>query len=442
VTLFVRASVWFGLYVALTLLPLLVAWWERPWEAPRPALVEASVATGLLALPLMVFQFALVSRLGPASRPFGSDALMQFHGQMGIIALVAVIAHPLLLVSQGLTPAAWNPLGGPWLLQSGALAFWATVLIVVTSVFRRRLGLGYEVWQGLHLLLAVGLTAAMVAHILAARGYAAEPGMRVLLGAYGGIAALSLLQYRLLRPLVHWRRPWTLVENRDVGGSTRLLRVRPDGHAGFAFECGQFAWVITGSNPLWSAQHPISMASSAVRPEDGTIEFGIKALGDWSGTVVPALQPGARLWIDGAFGAFTPEGRPAQGYVLVAGGIGISPMRSILLTLRDQGDLRPILLFYAAHSWPRVAFRDEVAALEAELNNLTVVYVFEDPDARWTGERGFVTAELLRRHVPRQYRRFQFFVCGPPGMMDALEKALIEIGVPASAVQTERFDMV
>ncbi|CAN5645341.1 hypothetical protein BH23ACI1_BH23ACI1_20840 [soil metagenome] len=100
-----------------------------------------------------------------------------------------------------------------------------------------------------------------------------------------------LLRYRLMRPLMLWRRPWELVENLDAGGSTRLLRMRPVGHAGFAFEPGQFSWLMPGSNPLWSAQHPLSMVSSAERPADGTIEFGIKALGDWSGTVVPALHP-------------------------------------------------------------------------------------------------------------------------------------------------------
>jgi predicted ferric reductase len=441
VSLLLRGLVWFGLYVALTLLPLVVAWWERPWEAPRPFLVEASVATGLLALPLMVFQFALVSRLGPASRPFGSDALMQVHAQVGLVALAAVVVHPLLLLGHGVPLTAWNPFGGPWLLQTGAIALWATLLIVVTSVFRRRLRLSYEAWQVLHLVLAVVLTAAMILHILAARGYAAEPGMRALLVAYGALGFGVLLHYRVLRPLIIWRRPWTLVENRDVGGSTRLLRVRPAGHRGFAFEAGQFAWLITGSSPLWSAQHPISMASTAERAPDGTIEFGIKALGDWSGTVVPALEPGARLWVDGAFGAFTPEGHPAQGYVLIAGGIGISPMRSILQTLRDREDVRPIVLFYAAHDWTRVSFRDELEGLRQSLN-LTIVYVFEAPGDDWTGERGYVTADVLCRHLPRQYRRFMYFMCGPVPMMDALELALVEIGVPAGAIQSERFDMV
>jgi predicted ferric reductase len=441
VSLLVRGLIWFGLYVVLTLLPLVVGWWERPWEAPRPFLVEASVATGLLALPLMVFQFALVSRLGPASRPFGSDALMQVHAQVGLVALAAVVIHPLLLLGHGVPLSAWSPFGGPWLLQSGAIAFWATLLIVVTSVFRRRLRLGYEAWQVLHLVLAVVLTAAMILHILAARGYAAEPGMRALLIGYAALAFGVLLHYRVLRPLLIWRHPWTLVENRDVGGSTRLLRVRPAGHAGFTFEAGQFAWLITGGSPLWSAQHPISMASTAERASDGTIEFAIKALGDWSGTVVPALEPGARLWVDGAFGAFTPEGHPAQGYVLIAGGIGISPMRSILQTLRDREDVRPVILFYAAHDWTRVSFRDELEALRESLN-LTIVYVFEGPDTNWTGERGYITADVLRRHLPRQYRRFMYFMCGPVPMMDALEDALVEVGVPAGAIQSERFAMV
>jgi predicted ferric reductase len=441
VSLLVRGLLWFGLYVVLTLLPLAVAWWERPWETPRSVLVEASIATGLLALPLMVFQFALVSRLGPASRPFGSDALMQFHAQMGLVALAAVVLHPLLLLIHGVPFSALNPFAGPRLLQTGAVALWATVFIVVTSVFRRRLRLGYEAWQLLHLLFAVILTAAMVVHILEARGYAAEPGMRALFVAYSGLALLLLLRYRLVRPLMLWRRPWELIENREVGGSTRLLRVRPVGHSGFDFEPGQFAWLMTGSSPLWSAQHPISMASSAERPSNGTLEFGIKALGDWSGTVVPALAPGARLWVDGAFGAFTPEGRPAQGYVLIAGGIGISPMRSILQTLRDREDVRPVVLFYAAHNWSRVPFRDEIDEFTRTLN-LTVVYVFERPGDDWTGERGFVTADVVRRHLPRHYRRFLYFICGPVPMMNALEKTLVEIGVPASAVQTERFDMV
>jgi ferredoxin-NADP reductase len=74
--------------------------------------------------------------------------------------------------------------------------------------------------------------------------------------------------------------------------------------------------------------------------------------------------------------------------------------------------------------------------------NLTVVHVLERPPVDWRGETGYVTTELLSRHLPRGYRRFQFFICGPEPMMDAAETALVQLGVPDERVHTERFDMV
>ena len=74
--------------------------------------------------------------------------------------------------------------------------------------------------------------------------------------------------------------------------------------------------------------------------------------------------------------------------------------------------------------------------------DLDVVHVLARPPADWTGETGYVTPEVLARHLPPGHRRFQFFICGPEPMMDAAESALVELGVPAERVHTERFDMV
>lgn len=89
-----------------------------------------------------------------------------------------------------------------------------------------------------------------------------------------------------------------------------------------------------------------------------------------------------------------------------------------------------------------MTFRDELAALEDEMPNLKVVHVLGDPPDGWSGETGRLNAEILRRHLPRQFRRFEFFVCGPNPMMDAMEGALVSIGVSFSRVNTERFDFV
>ena len=91
--------------------------------------------------------------------------------------------------------------------------------------------------------------------------------------------------------------------------------------------------------------------------------------------------------------------------------------------------------------WEGVAFRGELERLQDEMN-LSVVHVLTRPPSGWSGETGFVTAELLARHVPTGYRRFQFFICGPAPMMNAAEMALAELGVVDARIHTERFDMV
>jgi predicted ferric reductase len=366
---------------------------------------------------------------------------MLFHRQMGIAACGFLAAHVGLLATRGTPAAMLNPFGGAWRARAGALALWLTLALVATSVWRRTLRLPYEGWQRAHGVAAAAIVVAMVVHVLTVGRHASAPLARGVVVGYAGLFLALLVRYRIVRPLQLYRQPWEVVANRDEGGSTRTVRVRPVGHPGFAFAPGQFAWLVTGRSPFVAEQHPITIASSAERPADGALEFAVKALGDWSRKVVPMLRPGTRLWVDGPYGVFTPDRVPGQGFVLIAGGIGISPMRSILATMRDRGDVRPVLLFYAARNWERVVFRDELDAFARTLA-LRTVYAFEEPPAAWTGERGWLTAEVLRRHLPPHHTRYQYFVCGPAAMMDALERALVEVGVPPTRTHTERFDMV
>lgn len=436
-----RGVVWFGLYCALLLLPLSVAYITDPVAHARPFRVEFSVALGFVAFAVLTVEFALVSRLKAASGPFGTDALMLFHRQMGLVAAAFVALHVAVLLAPDLRADLAARLAARGAAAGGTVAALALAVLVVSSLARRRLRLRYEVWQAVHVVGAIAITAASLVHVLAIDGYTGATAVRIVVVAYVGLFAALLLRYRLLRPLLLRGRPCEVIENRDEGASTRTLRLRPVGWRGFAFEPGQFGWLATGRGPLSIEQHPISFSSSAERQPGDPFEMSIKALGDWSGDVVPRLAPGTRVRVDAAYGAFTPDRTPAQGFVLIAGGIGITPMRAILLTLRDRGDLRPVLLIHAANRPERMPFRDEIAALQAGMN-LGYVPVFETPPAGWAGESGFVTHELLARHLPPQYRRFQFFVCGPPPMMDRVEAALLALGVPRERITTERFDLI
>src|SRR3954453_8210173 len=126
---------------------------------------------------------------------------------------------------------------------------------------------------------------------------------------------------------------------------------------------------------------------------------------------------------------------------MIAGGVGIAGLISMARTMADRNDVRPAVLFYGNRDWDDVAFRDDLERLKDRLD-LTLVHVLERTTPGWQGETGYVTADVLERHLPPGYRRFQFFICGPDPMMDAAEAALIGLGVPPARVHTERFDMV
>lgn len=441
-TLHLRGWAWSGLYAALVSPPVIAAVLVDPFTTTRPASIEISVALGLFAIPLVTMQFALVSRLRAASVPFGTDALMQWHQYIGVLGLALVLVHPLLLNAAGLPWAAWNPFGGSLATRSGVAATSAIALIALTTVARARLRLSYEAWRNLHVALATGTAIAIALHVVAVGGYARAPILKTICLLYVAVFGTVGLHYRVFRPLRLRATPWEITDNRDEGASIRTLRVMPLGHDGFAFAPGQFAWLITGTTPWSSQQHPLSISSSAFRTSGGEIEFSIKALGDWSSQTVPHLRAGTRVWIDGPFGAFTTDrAAAAPGIVLIAGGIGIAPLRSMLLTMRDRHDTRPVVLVYAAHDETRVAFASEFEALRAPLN-LTVVYVLEEPRGILEAEAGPVSVDLLRRCLPPSFRDCAFFVCGPAPMMDAVEAMLLDLDVPRRAIDIERFRVV
>jgi ferredoxin-NADP reductase len=121
--------------------------------------------------------------------------------------------------------------------------------------------------------------------------------------------------------------------------------------------------------------------------------------------------------------------------------VGIAPILAMLRTLADRGDRRPLILFYGNRVWERAAFREELEQLQQRLD-LKVVHVLQEPPADWTGECGFVTEDVLMRHLPVTRHRFEYFLCGPTPMTQAAERALGALGVPAARVHSEIFDWV
>lgn len=434
------------LYVGLALLPLWIAVTGTPPPA-RSFLVEFSVALGFVGLSMMSLQFALVARFKAVAAPFGQDALLGFHKQMSFWALGFVLAHPLLLVLHdvGKYLPLFNPVTAPWRARFALTSVVCLLVLTALSVWRKRLKLSYEIWQVSHGVLAVVIVAAALLHINGVSYYVDGPVKRVLWTVMSVVLVGLLGWVRIVKPVLRLRRPWRVVRVEPQLGRSTTMVIEPVGHPGLSFLPGQFAWVIVGGSPFAVTQHPFSFSHAGDVPPGGQVALTIKQRGDFTNRI-PSLEPGTRVYVDGPHGVFTPDLHEGPGFVLVAGGVGVTPMHSILATMAERGDVRPVVFFYANKDWDAVTFREEFADLAGH-TNLTMVHVLEDapdprPDGPFVIEEGRIDAALLQRHLPERARRFPVFICGPGPMMDAMEDAFAALGFPPANVHTERFDMV
>lgn len=444
----VRATVWLAaLLLAAAAPPILLlangGHANAPWTF--------ALAVGYAAISFLGLQFLLTARFKWLAAPFGIDLVYYFHRYLAIGGFVLVTLHAVV--------AAWRRPGLVGLGSSapdahviaGFVAWLAYLALIVSSLWRVRLRLHYDLWRRLHAAAAVGAFGATAWHAWGSGRYLDAPGKRALFLA-AVIAWLALLVWvRVVRPALVTRRPWRVATVRAEVPRVWTVALQPVGHPGLAFEAGQFAW-ITVDRSAWSMrEHPFSIASSATQPQ--RLEFTVKERGDFT-RHVGELQPGERVLVDAPYGAFSVDRYPdAKGFVFVAGGIGIAPILGCLRTLADRGDARPCTLIYANANLPHAAHAGELEELAARLQ-LQVVHVLEHATAgarstdeaqapgRAAFEQGWVTREVLERHLPADRTGLEFFLCGPKPMTALVEHGLAALHVPAWHVRTELFDLV
>jgi predicted ferric reductase len=388
---------------------------------------------------MMGLQFALVARIKSVSSHFGIDVMLQYHRQIAYVALVFILAHPILLFIQSTKfLALLNPFTAPLRAHMAVLSTLALILLIALSIWRKRLRMGYETWQLTHGVLAVIVVAAALTHVLLVDYYVNEPWERVLWIAMSGAFVALLVWVRVLVPVRRIRRPWRVDEVIPERGASRTMVLKPEHSNGFAFEPGQFAWIMVEKSPFAITQHPFSISSSAERPD--RVALTVKSAGDIT-SALDGLDPGTTVYLDGPHGSFSVDRYEGPGFVLIGAGVGVTPLMSMMRTLADREDARPIYLFLGNRNQGNITFIEEIEALKARID-LAVVHVLSQPEEGWEGEVGHLSVDVFRRHLPKRYERLQYFICGSEAMMDTVEKSLSEIGIPEEKVHSERFGMV
>jgi predicted ferric reductase len=401
------------------------------------SLVVFSDALGFVALSLLALQVVVSGRWAGTTRSFGLRPVLSLHRQAGRALVALVLLHVVVLVlDDPARVALLDERAAPPRARAGMVAVLGLVALAGTSLWRQRLRLSYERWRAVHLACTALVIAAAFAHVVWVNAYTSVPVVRWSVLALVLAAAVALFWTRVARPYATAVRPYRVLAVRRERGDAVTIELAADGHDGLRFEPGQFARLRAADCLYGMGDHPFSLSSSAQRPHRPA--FTVKALGDFS-TSLADLCVGTEVLVDGPHGERVHEAGAVRGRLLLAAGIGITPALSVLRTAAERGERRPILLLYGSRRWEAVTFREELDALERELN-LRVVHVLSRPEPDWQGERGRVGEQLVRRYAPRDLAGWSALVCGPSAMVAEAASTLRRLGMPPAAIQAEGFE--
>ena len=425
--------------IALGAIAVIALWWHStpPITGTGSLLTAAGAALGLLAAYGFVVLVALMARLPPLERGIGADRLARWHAMGGRYVITLVTGHVLLIVwgyavtahekvtSEAVTLLTVYPdvlmATVAWFLLLGVAAFSARAA-------RRRLS--YETWYYAHLYTYLAIALAFSHQFANGPAFASNRAARVAWSALYATVAALIIWYRVLTPLrnaarhrftVHSVQPEApgVVSVFITGRDFSRLRAEP----------GQFfRWRFLTRELRWQS-HPYSLSAM---PRPDLMRITVKAR-DGRSNAMARLVPGARVIAEGPYGAFTPSVSDRR-VLLIAGGVGITPIRAMFAALPNRMSDGITLLYRASH--PRdVVFSRELGAIAGD-RNAALHYLIGS-----RGELGYdpLGPVHLQRMVPGLHR-YEAYVCGPPGMTQTVVESLRAAGIPPRCIHRESFE--
>lgn len=202
----------------------------------------------------------------------------------------------------------------------------------------------------------------------------------------------------------------------------------------FDYKPGQFMFVKIRIEKE-EIQKPFSISSSPT--EKGFIEFTKKLTDHIFSRALNSFKVGDWMGIDGPYGRFTFEGEYER-IAMLSGGVGITPLRSICRYCTDTQLDTEIVLLYGNRTERDIVFKKEFEEMQRQNKKLKVVFTVDEASKDWNGFTGLIDTEMIMKVIP-DYDRRVFYICGPPGMVKAMEELLYSIGIPRANIQEENF---
>lgn len=382
------------------LIAILSIWWQGDHSN---GLISVGRLAGLLAFYLILWQLLLIGRMGWLEPMWGHDRLSRWHHKNGIVAWSLLAIHPIFMLIGYQSLSLILSLRGIELALIGYGMFLIIVPVSFTIVRKR---LPYQAWYLIHFLL-YGAILLVFWHQLYNGSDLQALAARLYWQALFYTTLANVLWYRFARPTWNsWQQQF------------RVSRIERETHdvvsiyissKNFKAESGQFVIVRFLAKGFWHEAHPFTISGSPLR-------ISVKAVGDYT-SKLPNLPIGTRVLIEGPLGRFVPDRAGSKKVLLIAGGIGITPLRMLFEKFSQAS------LIYAARSSQDFALKDE-------LDRIGKVF--------YTTDR--LTPEFIKSAAPHVANRF-VYLCGPPPMMAAVREMLVGLGVPKSNILYEKFEL-
>jgi predicted ferric reductase len=423
-------------------LPVMVVWWQNTLPGsvlgPGDYLTAAGRITGLLAAYLLLVLVALMARIPWLDNRVGSDVVARYHRSLGEYTVALACAHAGLIIVGYSLQAHTNPVSETVtvelsypdvMMATAALGLLVWVGIVSARAVRRRMA--YESWYFIHLYVYLAMGLAFAHEFAVGTEFSNSLRNRVLWSAVHIAVAVTLIVFRVLRPVVR-----SLTHNIRVaevvheGPGVVSIYLVGRGLDRLRCESGQFFRWRFLARGMWWESHPYSLSAA---PTAHTLRITVKSLGTASDSLA-RLRPHTRVWFEGPYGAFTARRGRRPRTLLIAGGAGITPIRALYESLPGTG--ADVILLYRASRGDDLVLWNELAAI-ARHRGFGLYPVL---GSRQRHRADPLRSEALLGLVPDIARR-DVYLCGPPGLVESTTWHLRQAGVARGRIHVEAFDL-
>lgn len=406
---------------------------------------------GAMAYTWLLFEFILIARPKYIEKFFGMDKLYRFHGLMAVISITLVFIHKTLREELG---------GGRISIEFGENAWHLFVFIIVVALllmvnsillklkplvlFRKFVEkikiLKYEYYVVVHNLTILAAVF-MFLHVLNTSSARVFLSVRIAYTVYFAIAVLFYIYHKLLKPILLNRKSFVVKEVIKESSNMWTIKFVPKKGGIFKYKPGQFGFFRIFGKGVIPSEHPFSISSDPVNKD--YVSVTIKELGDFTSKIVN-VKPGYKAFIDAPYGNFSYVNFPAEEeIVLIGGGVGITPILSMLRNLRSTKPEKNVVLLWGINTKSDLICANEFKEMQREMINFCFVPIMFKDDS-WEGEKGIINRDKIEEILTKLGHDIYskgYYVCGPQIMLDNTLKSLKALGVKRNRIHYEKFSL-